>query len=677
MIRGGPRAVSGALRVVALLVLAGTLGSCAYYNTFFMAKRYYNQATLGAPYIVDKGDPAQVPNFNKSIDYSKKLIGNYPKSKWVDDAVLLWAKGLIGKDDPGAAVEMLRSYTDRFPNSPLRPEASFYLGLGYRLTHKYTEAVTALQDSRRLAPKGDLVPYALLEESRALMSLRRFAESEAVVDTLVGRYPKHPLHDRALLARADARMALEQYADAREDYRTLGGRATTDDDRFKWLLKEADCLEAGHDPEASLALLRDAISHEREPLLSDTTGKAGFVPVNTAGGGDRWGQLRMRIGSAYALMGRPRDAIAAYDDVMLHYWRSPLAAEAQYRKGYVYEVVADDFDAARAEYAKVRDQSAASVYSTQATQRAANLDRLAQFRVAGGDSVAKLAESSFMRAELYLFQNDKPQRAIEEYRSVSTRFPGTAWDAKAMLAEAWVRSNRLRDSTTADSLLWAIVHQHPATEAQLAARDYLEQRGEEVPDTLIRLPERPLLAADTTRLTPPPMTETSLGHGSTAPMDSSLRLGLRGSVYGQSASSPPSPRDSALDSRMQAQQGGADSLARAAGAAGTASGATGATGGAGAATGTTGAAGAAATAGAVGAAGAAKADSLARAASAAKPDSLAPAPSAADSLARGTAPAPTGPPAPGTPPPGTPPPGTPPPAVPVIPPSTTKPDSLP
>jgi tetratricopeptide (TPR) repeat protein len=547
------------LAAIALLLLS----SCAYYNTFFMAKRYYAQATGGKPYVVDKPDPSATTNFNKSVDYCKKLLGNYPKSKYVDDAYLLWARGLIGKDDPGAAADMLNSFTDKYPKSPLRPEATFYQGLAYRLSHRYTEAVTALQEYRHLAPKGSLVPYSLLEQSRAYTSLRRFGEAAATADTLVDDYPKHPLHDRALLARADARLALGDYPGARADYQTLGARADNDDQRLQWLLKEADCLEAGRDYDGSLALLRNAIAHEPEPILSDTTGKTGFASASTAAGGDRWGQLQVRIGSAYTLMGRQPEAIAAFDNVVLHYWHGPLAAEAQYRKAYVIEVVGDDFDGARREYAKVRDQSAASVYATQATQRMANLDRLAQFRVAGGDSIAKIAEASFMRAELYLFQNDKPQRAIDEYKSVSTRFAGTPWDAKAMLAQAWVLSHRMRDSTSSESLLWAIVHDHPATEAQLAARDYLEERGEVVPDSLIKLPEHPLLAVvDSVALTAPPVTQARLGAPGVAP-DTSLRLGMQSGMYATDRYHAAASADSALNARYHGAAGASvDSLAR-------------------------------------------------------------------------------------------------------------------
>ena len=60
--------------------------SCAYYNTMFLARKYYFRATSGDPYEVDRKGTAQSSNYLRSIDYSKKVIAQYPKSKWVDDA---------------------------------------------------------------------------------------------------------------------------------------------------------------------------------------------------------------------------------------------------------------------------------------------------------------------------------------------------------------------------------------------------------------------------------------------------------------------------------------------------------------------------------------------------------------------------------------------------------------
>src|SRR5262249_14504582 len=83
--------------LVVLALVAALSGSCAFYNTYYFARKNYDLATGGMPYDVAP-DPQQAGTaaqyYRKSIDYSKKLIANYPKSKWVDDAYLMWARSL-------------------------------------------------------------------------------------------------------------------------------------------------------------------------------------------------------------------------------------------------------------------------------------------------------------------------------------------------------------------------------------------------------------------------------------------------------------------------------------------------------------------------------------------------------------------------------------------------------
>src|SRR5215470_1776470 len=105
---------SRALGATLLLWLAGAAllaDSCAYYNTYYLARKYYDRATGGLPYPVEKPDPTASQNFTRAIDYSKKVIGNYPKSKWVDDAYLMWARALLGQDDPRQTVNMLQDFS--------------------------------------------------------------------------------------------------------------------------------------------------------------------------------------------------------------------------------------------------------------------------------------------------------------------------------------------------------------------------------------------------------------------------------------------------------------------------------------------------------------------------------------------------------------------------------------
>jgi tetratricopeptide (TPR) repeat protein len=494
--------------IVAALLLASTTVSCAYYNTFYLARRYYDRATPAAPYVIDKPDAAAVTNFNKSIDYSKKLIADYPKSKWVDDAYLLWARSLLGRDDPIGTVNMLRDFPTRYPESPLKDKALFYLGVGNRKARQYTDALAALDEFIKKYPKNELMSYALLERSTVLMALDRPGEAAAAASEVLEHYPKSKEHERAMTLRADALLAQGDFERARADYRTLGTEARSDDERFGFLLKEADCLEAGRRYDEELALLRDAQSHEQEPQVT-----AGVPTGGDPASVDRWGRITLRIGTAEMLAGRKDASLEAYRRVVDGLPRTLIAAEAQYRMGYAYEILTDDFETARGEYAKVQTIAPGSSFITQANQRQTNLQRLIQYRAgAGPDSAGKKAEAGLMLAELYLFQLDKPERALEEYRKVSQTAVGTAYGGKARNAEAWVLRNKLHRDAEADSVLWTVVREYPKTEAQVDARDYLERVGIEVPGNLIQLPEEPLLAsADTTRLTAPPTQTDSLG----------------------------------------------------------------------------------------------------------------------------------------------------------------------
>lgn len=534
-------------RLILLLALAALASSCAYYNTFFLARRYYFKGTAGLPYLVDKRDATAGQNFTKAIDFSKKVMSSYPKSKWVDDAYLLWARSLLGRDDPRETVNMLLNFPVRFPDSELKPEALFYLGVGYRQSRRNAEAEAALARFLEQAPRSELVPYAWLERARALSAIDSDSAAAYCAGQVLERFPRSKLGPQALAARAQALFDAGDYARARADYRTIGLTAQDDDERLTFLLREADCLEAARSFEEVMGLLKEALAHERPPVVNESaTGPAAYQPTP---GGDRYGRILIRIGTVHLMAERQKEALDSYQEVARLYPKSPLSAEAQYRVGYAFETAGDDFERARSEYARVKDEFPNSAFSAQAQSRLANLDRVTQFRSAGGDTLQKKAEAGFLLAELFLFQLAKPERSLDEYRKVATDFAGTPWAAKALTAQAWVLSRKLERRAEADSLLWVVVRNYPGTESQIAARDYLEQDGIAVPDSLIQLP---LALApppvDTTRLTPPPAGSSLLGRAVTADTGAmgTPRLGVlgraatrRGSVRAGAVPLPP------------------------------------------------------------------------------------------------------------------------------------------
>src|SRR5580765_4227144 len=551
-------------RLGVTLGLAVTLlSSCAYYNTFYLARKYYFKATDGAPYEVDRDGTTQRANYNKSSDYSKKLVGVYTKSQWVEEAWLLWARALIGTDDPLKAVAMLEEFQVRFPKSELRPDAQFFLGLAYRAARKHEQAVEHFDEFLKARPKDELAPYAYYERSKALMSLERYQEAAASAGQVLQRWPGHVLADRALRQRAEARYQQHAWQQAREDFEAIGARATNDDDRLVYLLREVDCLEASRDYDAARRLLGDARAHVPAPPPVPDAPRVGSTPgvtpppmqtyVANLPGADRYGRLTLRMGGVELLAGRTKDAIDLYQDVLHDYPRSQLAAEAQYRIGYAYETGADDFARASLEYARVKELAGTSQFSQQAQQRLDNLDRIEKYRTASGaDSAEKQAEASFLVAEHYLFNLERPERAVEQYRAIADSSSSPSVKARAMNAEAWVLSRKLDRKPAADSLFWKVVREFPQTEAQLAARDYLEMEGNKVPESLIVPPPglvpppRPAVAEQ--ELTSPPSitpalgstaaTDPSAGHFNAGAPPSAVPFGAAGAGAASSYSAP-------------------------------------------------------------------------------------------------------------------------------------------
>ena len=502
--------------------------SCAYYNTLYLARKYYFKATDGKPYQIER-DGSQVQNFTKSIDYSKKVISDYSKSKWVDDAFLLWARALIGREDPLQTISMLQDFPEHFKKSELRAEAAFYLGLAYRQARRYTQAVETFDDFLKLAPKNALVPYAYLERSRALVSLQRYAEAADDASRILKGYPKSELAERALRQRAEARFQQGDFVAARADYHQIAALVFSDEERFILFNREIDCLESARKYDDELQALNSELGHTPAPA----TPKPGELPQ---AGNERYGKITLRVGTAHLLAGRQKEALAQYAHVLQDYPKTAIAAEAQYRTGYTYETLGDDFDRALTEYGAVKEQFGQTPFAAQAQQRSDNLGRIMQYRKgAGADSLEKKAEASFLTAELYLFQLEKPERALEEYGKVVAQYPGKPVAARALNAQAWVLSRKLDRKAEADSLFWKVVREYPATEAQLAARDYLESEGQTVPEQLIVMPvPAPPPAPDTTVALPkPPATTPTLGAPNGMVVDSLGRMRPRFGMDGR------------------------------------------------------------------------------------------------------------------------------------------------
>ncbi|HEU5394145.1 MAG TPA: outer membrane protein assembly factor BamD, partial [Candidatus Methylomirabilis sp.] len=128
-------------RAVAPLFVLLALGGCAYYNTFYLAKKYYGEGQRAQERATgDQPAPEAISKYEMTIRQCGKLLKDYPKSKYVDDAAYLLGASHYGKGDYPEALRKIQEFLNKHPKSPFVPDARFTQGLAHYRLKEYLEA---------------------------------------------------------------------------------------------------------------------------------------------------------------------------------------------------------------------------------------------------------------------------------------------------------------------------------------------------------------------------------------------------------------------------------------------------------------------------------------------------------------------------------------------------------
>ncbi len=440
------------------VVLAGASAGCAYFNTFYSAKRNFEDAEAQMALLPDpevRASAGTASQYDKAIQGASKILIEYPTSKWVDDAVLLIGRSLLAKGDYEAAEVKFSELAVTFPRSDLRAEAMYWSGVAAERDRRRPEAIARYDSLLAIWPQAKRRDEVLLRRANLYLLAREPARAEVDLRELSTR--KGKIGYDAGLKLAEAMFAARRFADARAEFARVAERAPTVQLRTDARLRVGDSDEALSDFTAATAtyqtLLREATSEENRA------------------------RARLRYASALGLAGKVDAGLAELANVMEDQPRTPWAAEAAFRSGYLHEVIKDDFIAAREAYDRVAQQLPSSPFVAQAAQRRDNLDDLERFRATRGDSTSgdAAAEAAFKSAEIYLFQLGKPDKALEEYTRLGRDHPGSLLAPRAAFARGWVKARRLGDAAGARQEFEALIARWPDSEVAARARQLLQQ----------------------------------------------------------------------------------------------------------------------------------------------------------------------------------------------------------
>ena len=402
-----------------LLGLVILISGCAYFNTFYLAKKYYKEGQKAQERsVLESVAPEASTKYEMSIRQCQKVLTDYGKSKWADDALFLQGAATFGKGDYPVAIRRLEDLQERFPKSPFVPEARLIRGMAHLKRRNYAEADSIFEavdrDHPKLERRGELYYYAA--ESRAAQ--RDYAKAltwyARAVEAAGSRREKADVLRRTgdvLLASGRADSAIYIYAEAlkaeeRSKY------------RLDLALRRAEALRDLKRYDDALALLAqwrpNAIAEKRE------------------------GELMLRLHDVQARVGRTQEAISGYRRLIETMPNTPVAADAQFRVGYLYESALNDYEGAAKEYEKLKT-GPPSEFQSQANRRSQGLASLKKYRESlGADTTQAKARSAFLLAELYYFQLERPDSALLQYAAVEHQYPQSVYAPKSAYARLWI-----------------------------------------------------------------------------------------------------------------------------------------------------------------------------------------------------------------------------------------------
>ncbi len=454
--------------LILLVSLLGTAG-CAYYNTFYLAKKYYAQAErLANAGGSDKLPPEAQRKYEESIRQSGKVLKYHPDSRWVDDALYLMGAALYGKRDYEEALRKFDELVAGHPDSRFVPLALYQSGLCHYQRRAYEQMDGYFRRVLEGYPKFERRDDILYTQGMAADQRRERTEAIRRYSELVTEYPRSRRAQDALLRIGDLYFDAGSVDSALASYDQLARLSSEEETWRTARIKSADALVRSGRPD-------EAVDRLDELLPQDD-------PTQARQGDNGPPQVYLALARAHNAAGRHDRALASLRTVTDKYRASSFTAEAQFQIGYTYEAYLDSVDAARRAYDEVGRLGGTSVFRDQATTRSRNLVQLQNLSTQARDDSTSGDESSadaLLRiAELQLFSQSRLPEAAASYRRVIAEYPQSRSAPRAAYALAWIQLRReegKRDSALAR--LAELVHLYPSSPVARGAIDLLAAEG--------------------------------------------------------------------------------------------------------------------------------------------------------------------------------------------------------
>jgi len=454
-------------RIIITIVILGLflIGGCVYYNTFYHAERYYDNGLKEVEGSDGKVTKKARDDFQKSIQKCVDVLTTYPKSSYVDDALLLMGKAFYQKAEYEEAIKTFDKLLTGYPESEKGTAALYWKGKAEFNKGLYPECMMTMDQIDDVSIPAEWADELCFLRGETYFSMGSYLDSYNELNKLLERESSSRWRDEGLLRMAQCQFYLENYDEALKNFQELVESATTlslKREGYFWIASSFS--EIGRYQEAADAY--------QELLSGDLSDEENI-------------RARMGLGRQLILLGEIDEALEVFQLITFDYPKTPEAAEASCLRGKLFLEVLREREKARDEFKKGYRQAPNSEYGKICEERWREVERLKKLNEFISDrdmaSSNDLPQAYYLVAEFYLYQLKDIEEALQGFQVVVDSFPESPWAPKALYARAWIFEEEVGDTVASEREFHKLIDGFPDTRYADYARLKLD----------LDIPERP------------------------------------------------------------------------------------------------------------------------------------------------------------------------------------------
>ena len=457
-------------KMLTFVVIILCSGGCAYYNTFYNAQQYYEEAEKIRLQKEGKTIPiTALDKYGKTIQKCQKVLTDYPESKFRTDAFLLMAKSKFYRKDYDLAIDDIRIVTQEGNDKQIE-EAQY---LRAQCKWKKGNAQTGIDELTKLLQISDSKEI----QSKCHLSLAEIAQELNDSDLAMSH-----LQDGAKLTKnRDQKSAiygrLAEMAFNKEDY---------------------DIAKDGYANVITNSLSKEKIENAHLQLLKilriQKNYKAASRKIKGMLTDDKFkriaGNLEMELVQLYRAQGEISEIETRLESIVNDYPRTPVSAEAYYLLGKIYTSQKWDLNKAKEYFDQVSKESSKSLFSPMAkslskaigTYQEAQKDLETHLTILTQDSTQAsteldtlnpivsvvtpdrtIPELYYQLADLEAFSFKRYTQGIQYLNQINSEYPESPFHAKSIFTLAFMFEN-MADSVNAQSSRDHLLESFPNSE---------------------------------------------------------------------------------------------------------------------------------------------------------------------------------------------------------------------